>query len=154
MDNNNEKAFYLELNINEQRVLLALIHVEIVLPIVALQSVPDKNHLLKGVLNYHGKGVPVYDLAQLLDLDKTQTNINSPLLLVKIEGKQVGLFLNEVLDVIEIEQSSIQHLSLSNMKSYVSGIYETTEHNAWRLNLEALFKYHHLSEDRLHNESI
>lgn len=150
MANQSNGKFYLELSINNQAVLLSLNQVEIVLPMAELQTVPDKNHLLQGVLNYHGTAIPVYDLAQLLELDKTDTNINTPLLLVDVEGKQVGVFLKEVLDVLTIEENEIQTPSLANVKSFVSGIYETNEINAWRLDLNALFHYHQLKDERPH----
>lgn len=146
--NNN---FYLELIINNQTVLLSLCQVEIVLPMVELQSIPDKNHLLKGILNYHGTAIPVYDLAELLELSETETNINTPLILVDMnQTQQVGMFLKEVLDVIEIEETAFQQPKLSNVKSFVSGIYETNAKNAWRLDLSALFQYHNLGDEEKH----
>lgn len=147
VNNQSNGKFYLELSINDQAVLLSLNQVEIVLPMAELQSVPDKSHLLQGVLNYHGTAVPVYDLAQLLDLDKTDTTINTPLLLLDINGKQVGVFLKEVLDVLTIEEDEMQSPSFANVQSFVNGIYEKNNVNAWRLDLNALFQYHNLQDE-------
>lgn len=150
MTKTNSVNFYLELNVNDQSILLSLNTVEIVLPMATLQYVPDKNHLLKGLLNYHGTAIPVYDLAELLEMEKTETDINTPLILVDMNNKKVGIFLKEVQNVIEVDDDVLQKPDLCKMKQYVSGIYETTDDNAWRLDLPALFSYHQLYDEVEH----
>lgn len=142
-----KSAEFLQLNVNDQHVLLFLSQVEMVLPMVELQTVPDKDHKLKGILNYHGKAIPVYDLANLLELDSVKITLNTPLLLCVMNDKQIALVLKEVLHVIEIDQQLIQTASLCKMKPYVSGIYEAPGCNAWCLDLQKLLHYHDLSEE-------
>lgn len=144
MDTLAPKNQYLLFYLEEQRVLLAIDSIKMVLPIAALQEVPDQSESFRGMLNFHGKGVPVYDLLQLTNIQK-QINIHPdiPLVLGLSKNQEIGLLVSDVDDLIEIEASHLQTPS-SDAMPYVKFIYETTDKNAWELDLNGLIDYHQL----------
>jgi len=102
------------MNVLDTRVLdirfcLNLQQVTKVLPLVALQVVPQAPNYMKGMMNLAGEGVPVIDLAQRLGLTNTQRySLNTPIILCDVEDKRAGLIVQEVQGVTRVQLNGMQ----------------------------------------------
>lgn len=91
------------------RFCLNLEQITKVLPLVALQVVPQAPNYMKGMMNLAGEGVPVIDLAQRLGLTNTQPySLNTPIILCNVEDKLAGLIVQEVRGVASVQLNGMQ----------------------------------------------
>jgi purine-binding chemotaxis protein CheW len=63
---------------------------------------------IKGVSNLRGNVIPIIDLAERLGWEPSVLHARSCILVVSIGGKQAGLLVDEVADIIAIDNSKIQ----------------------------------------------
>jgi purine-binding chemotaxis protein CheW len=106
------------------RICLNLEQVIKVLPLMALQAVPQAPHYLQGMMNLAGCGVPVIDLAQRLGLINTQPySLTTPIVLCDVDGKRAGLIVRQVLGVacVQISDMPIDDLFQGD-SSLLSGV--------------------------------
>lgn len=88
---------------------LDLEHVERVLPLVMLQPVPQGPDSLAGLMNLHGRNIPVIDLGARLGLaDIPAYTADTPLIICKHEGLETGLIVSEVLGIEPIRHEAVQ----------------------------------------------
>ena len=135
---------YINLLLEEQNVLLPIESMTMVLAFAALQKIPSSDIAFQGILNFHGKSLPVYDLLMLID-EKKQINITSDtqLLMSVVDSKEIGLIVSEAKELVAIETTSMQAPPLDAMP-YVKFIYETQDTVAWGLDLVALTTFRRL----------
>lgn len=80
-----------------------------VLPLMELQSVPGGPRYLRGLMNLHGRSIPVIDLAARLGYGGyTRCTLETPILLCEHEGLQTGLIVDKVIGVETLEQDAWQ----------------------------------------------
>lgn len=137
---------YLRVNVGEQLILLSLQVVKIILPLPSLHDVPHQTKGLQGILNYHGKSVPVYNLGVLIDGEAVPFAVDTPLILCEIHSEIFGLLVSQVDEVLEIATQHIQSLSLANLPSFVKGTYEASSSSMWVLELAGLIDLSSLKE--------
>lgn len=79
---------------------LDLEQVERVLSLVLLQPVPQGPDSLAGLMNLHGRTVPVIDLGARLVLSDTPAyTADTPLIICKHEKQEAGLIVSEILGI-------------------------------------------------------
>ena len=90
------------------------ISVENVLRVINLEkviSIPKAPPFIKGAINLEGNVVPVVNLAKKIDLDHTQSTEQNKVIILEVnhddETIQVGVLIDEVLDVVSMEPSKI-----------------------------------------------
>ena len=66
---------------------------------VAILPLPKSDPYFEGVINLHGRMVPIINLHRLLYDTPFSCGLHTPILLVKIENQMTGLIVDEVLDV-------------------------------------------------------
>lgn len=132
---------YLVVLLQQQRLLLPIDVVNMVISYAALQTVPDKELAFSGVLNFHGKGIGVYDLENLINTRMTtDITIDTPIILANVDGKEIGLIVQGVEDMQYLKAEQLQTPG-DDMMPYVVGIYEDDNKTAWVLCLESLLNY-------------
>ena len=77
--------------------------IEMVIIIPVLSTV----EWMEGVINYHGVSVPVVDLRRHFGLEVAPYRWHTPIILVNISNRLVGLIVDEVLDVRAISNEQI-----------------------------------------------
>jgi purine-binding chemotaxis protein CheW len=96
--------------------------------IIRMQNVtlvPGTPAYMEGVTNLRGKVVPVVDLRKRLDLKVKQQTKESRIVVVDIGGKDVGVIVDGVTEVLRIPMSSVEPPSqmVANSESaYIRGI--------------------------------
>jgi purine-binding chemotaxis protein CheW len=71
---------------------------------------PDQPDYLRGVLNLRGVIVPVIDLRCRFGQGVTESTPMHIIIIVQIEGRQIGLLADRVLDIVSFETGKIQRV--------------------------------------------
>lgn len=66
---------------------------------------------IEGVFNLRGKLIPVFDLKKRFGFDQHERGIDSRLLILELDGMTLGITVDDVCDVLQIEEESIDNLS-------------------------------------------
>jgi purine-binding chemotaxis protein CheW len=69
---------------------------------------PDTPDYVLGVVNLRGTVLPIIDLAKRLNLEKSEAQDRSIIMITQVEGKMVGLLADSVSDIISVNSSEIQ----------------------------------------------
>jgi len=72
-----------------------------------ITSVPKSPDFVEGVINLRGDIIPIIDLKKKLSLGKAAIDEETKIIVVEIEGKLVGMIVDEVSEVIEIEDTKL-----------------------------------------------
>lgn len=87
---------------------LELEQVERVLSLVLLQPVPQGPDCLAGLMDLHGRNIPVIDLGARLELaDIPAYTADTPLIICKHELQEAGLIVSEVLGIEPIRREQM-----------------------------------------------
>jgi purine-binding chemotaxis protein CheW len=78
-----------------------------IIPMVTITRVPQIRGPVEGVINVRGAAVPVVDLRRHLDLAKAHIGLHTPIILIRVEGRVVGLIVDDVLDVLHVPESRV-----------------------------------------------
>lgn len=133
-----EKKQFLKIEVNQQLVLVPLHFVFMAVYIPSLLQVPSKISAFKGVLNYHGKSISVYCLGEILSQQPKSYSVNTPLLLCEVKDRLLGLIIDDVHEVIEIDGSKIQKNLDETFYRFTTGVYESETLSAWVLDVKKL----------------
>ena len=69
---------------------------------------PKQPEYVRGVLNLRGVMVPIVDLRCRFGEGRTETTPTHIIIIVQIDGRQVGLLADRVLDIVSFERDKIQ----------------------------------------------
>ena len=137
-------------HIGEIRFCVDLTQTTRVLPLVALQQIPDAPDYLAGLMDLHGTSIPVIDLVYRLNLpDKRPYDINASIVLCLIAEKQIAFIVDEVdhIGAIDHEQIQLQSLFHANV-SPLLGIVESEQGMTSWLALDSILDFNiSLSDD-------
>lgn len=136
-----DKRKYLNVLLEDQDILFPIDSINMVLEMPALQVIPNDKKAFKGMLNFHGIALPVYDLLSLVYQEKAVlVQIDTPLLLAYAANHQIGLVISGVKELIEIDTDALQKPT-QNAMPYVTYLYETEKKCAWVLDLDKLITH-------------
>ncbi|OFI06515.1 chemotaxis protein CheW [Clostridium acetireducens DSM 10703] len=86
-----------------------------------ITRVPKAPAYIKGLINLRGNVISLLDINLLLDVEKSgqeQTNI----IILDIEEEMVGITVDQVDEVLDVEENLIEKFENENKKAYVKGI--------------------------------
>lgn len=90
-----------------------------------ITAVPNAPETILGVINLRGKIVPVMDLRKRFGLGKLQTDKKSRILVVDLENRLLGLFVNSASEVLKIPASDVEppaSMFSDGESGYVTGV--------------------------------
>jgi purine-binding chemotaxis protein CheW len=99
--------------------------VEAIIKLQAITKVPHAPAHVVGVTNLRGNIVPVIDLKKRLSLPSTENSIDTRIIVAILQDSKVGMVVDAVSQVIEIEDSQIEptpQISTSIDSTYIRGI--------------------------------
>lgn len=117
-----------------------------IVEMVSIRPVPRVNPVVEGVINVHGRMVPVIDLRRLLYNSPTPRELHTPIILTYIKNQMTGLIVDEVLNVSSVFQNEISKPSdflPIDVESIpiLRGLAHTSQETVILLELDYLFKF-------------
>lgn len=85
-----------------------------------ITEVPKAPPYIKGLINLRGSIKSLVDINLLLNI--TSTNEEKNIIIIKLDEEEIGISVEEVEEVIEVDESIIQKLPLGSSKKYIKGI--------------------------------
>nr|WP_224997080.1 chemotaxis protein CheW [Cesiribacter sp. SM1] len=114
---------------------ISVMNVLRVINLEKLIKIPKAPVYIAGVTNFEGNVIPVIDLASKIELGKTDLSATSKVVILEVyhgeDSIEVGVLIDEVLDVVQIEAVRLLPPPLENMgfnTNTLSGIYKVEEH--------------------------
>ncbi len=75
---------------------------------MSITKIPRMPEFIKGVINLRGKVIPVMDLRSKFDMPKLENNEESVIILVQARGDKMGIVVDKVSEVLDIDDQDIQ----------------------------------------------
>jgi len=98
-------------------IVFELMNKEYVIPVSQVQSIEKMMHItrvpktpsfVKGVINLRGVVTPIIDLRERFNLQASEANEHSRMIMIKLEDMEVGLIVDAANDVLDIPLSAIE----------------------------------------------
>jgi len=115
-------------------------NIEKMIPITRVPKTPD---FIKGVINLRGEIVPIMDLSQRFGLSIQEETEETRIIIVKYEDILVGIIVDEVKEVMNIAEDSIESITSignENFKDSILGAGKVDGSVITLLNIEKLVK--------------
>ena len=84
-------------------------------------KVPKAPVHIRGLINLRGSIIPLLDINLLLNIPKSFKD-QSNIIILNVDDEQVGISVDEVEEVLEIDEKLLQKLENERYQSYVKGI--------------------------------
>ncbi len=104
--------------------------------------IPNAPEFVEGVINLRGNIIPIIDLKKRFNLEETEGDKNTGIIIVKIEDVDMGIIIDAISKVVSISNSDIQppRPVLSGIgQKYIKGVGKLEDKLLVVLDLEKLF---------------
>lgn len=85
-----------------------------------ITEVPKSPDYIKGLINLRGSIKSLVDINLLLNINSENKKKN--IIILKLYEEEIGISVDEVEEVIEVDESDIQKLPLNSTENYIKGI--------------------------------
>ena len=126
------------------------IYVENVLRVISLEKlmvVPKAPDFIAGAISLEGNVIPVVDLAKKIELNKTEIGKSTKVIILQVTHSddtiEVGVMIDDVLDVITLQESKLLPPALERMgfdTQTLDGMYKVEEEFYMILNPTKVFE--------------
>lgn len=103
----NQSKHFVLFSLDEQRYALHLPVVERVLRIVEISPLPRASEIVLGMINIHGRVLPVVNLRRRFGLPEREIHLSDQLIMVQTSHRSVALVVDFVSGVIERSEDEI-----------------------------------------------
>lgn len=116
-----------------------ILRIQEVNKIIALTPVPGAPSHVRGILNLRGQIVTVIDLGHKLGLPETHTDRRSRNIIVRSQGEQIGLLVEQISEVVQVDSDALES-SPANMNGipgdFFHGVIKTKDRLIGILDIE------------------
>jgi purine-binding chemotaxis protein CheW len=119
--------------------------VQSIIPMPTITVVPGVPRFIEGIINLRGALVPVVDLRARFDLTAAAETQKRVIVIVEIDGQQVGIIVDKVIEVRKVLDEAIEPPSpflASVDTAYLRGIAKVEERMIILLDLDRVFAPH------------
>jgi len=128
-----QKGKYLTFSIETENYGLEIKYVIDIIGIQSITEIPDQPYYVKGVINLRGKIIPTMDIRMRFNKEHREYDDRTCIIVVEINELSVGIIVDRVLEVIEIENENISLPPKFNgdfQNRYIAGIGKQEENEA------------------------
>ena len=106
---------------------------------MTITMVPKAPDYIKGLINLRGSIKSLVDVNLLLNIEskKEQNNI----IILKVDEEEIGISVDEVEEVIDIDEDRLQRLETHNTEAYIKGVIDLEEKLLTVIDIEKLLNY-------------
>lgn len=88
---------------------------------MTITKVPKAPRYVRGLINLRGSVLSLIDINLLLDIGENEAEQQSTIIL-KLEDDLIGISVDQVDEVLEVDESILEKVSDDNNKAYVKGV--------------------------------
>lgn len=127
MEEDTQKDKYLIFSIGKEAYGIDIKYVIEIIGIEPITEVPELPDYVKGVINLRGKIIPVMDVRLKFKKEEKEYDDRTCIIVVEIEGLSIGLIIDRVVEVANIDENNISpppklNKSKDNANKYIKGI--------------------------------
>ncbi|MDK2946341.1 chemotaxis protein CheW [Geotoga petraea] len=104
----------LSFQIHNQEYAIDVEEIESVVDIEEVTPVPNSKEFINGVINLRGRIVPVVDLTKKINIKLPEEHEFDNILILKIDEQEIGVFVDEVKNVLSIDESNLENIQSKN----------------------------------------
>lgn len=138
--------------LGDEEYAIDVLKIQEIIRLVEITSVPRTENYIMGVMNLRGKVIPVVDLRVRFNLEKSDFDKKTRIIVVRFEKENIGFVVDEVTQVIRINKSMIEPtppLVGSIGQEYILGICKYDERLIILLDIDTL-----IYEDKGHESEL
>jgi len=94
--------------LGDEEYAIDVLKIQEIIRLIEITSVPRMDSYILGVINLRGKVIPVVDLRVRFELDRSDFDKKTRIIVVKFEKENIGFVVDEVTEVIRIDKSIIE----------------------------------------------
>jgi purine-binding chemotaxis protein CheW len=114
--------------LNNQQIALHLSDVEKITRVAEITTMPNTPDVVMGVINVHGRIIPVVNLRKRFHLDEREISIDDHFIVVRTSNRSMALWVDYVRDIIEIQKEDVvEHDSILPNVEYFEGVVKLNE---------------------------
>ena len=87
---------------------------------MTISKVPKAPAYIKGLINLRGSIKSLVDINLLLNIKNSNKQNN--IIILKVNEEEIGIIVDDVEEVVDIEESKMQNLETHNNESYINGV--------------------------------
>ncbi len=115
-----------------------------IIPMVALTPLPFASPAVEGVMNFHGRAVPIINMRRYFGLQEQPLGLHTPIVLVYVGEHMLGLIVDDVRDVVHLPEAQIAKMREMMPNGLgdtpiLQGLIHTVSGAILLLNLDVLF---------------
>jgi purine-binding chemotaxis protein CheW len=132
---------YLTFVISKEDYGIEIRYVTEIIGIQEITDVPDMPNYVKGVINLRGKVIPVMDVRLRFGVEERLYDDRTCIVVININEQPVGLIVDRVLDVLDIQKSEIEpppRMRKGMSNRFVQGMGKSGDHVKILLNANKL----------------
>lgn len=140
-ETNNELKQYIVVKLGREQYGININYVQNIVRMQSITRVPKAPFYIKGVINLRGEIIPVMSLRLRFGIEEEAHSNETRIIILKISGHPIGVIVDAVREVIEIQDNEIQTVSrdITDEKSdFVFGIGKNKGELVSLLNLEGV----------------
>ena len=120
-----------------------ILRVQEIIRMQAISRIPKAPEYVEGIINLRGKVIPIINLRMRFGLEKKENDKQTRIIVVKIEGKTLGLIVDSVSEVLRLPSDSIEPapaIVTGKEGKYLTGVGKIEDKLIILLDLEKLLK--------------
>jgi purine-binding chemotaxis protein CheW len=147
VEEDSQVSKYLTFSLKNEEYGIDISDVREIIGIQKITEVPDMPHSIRGVINLRGKIIPVLDIRIRFSLEEKEYNERTSIIVVNIQDTDVGLIVDAVSEVLDINNSDIEETSevgRGDANNYIKGYGKVSNSVKILLDIQSLLFGHEL----------
>jgi len=107
--------------VNEEQFAVEASNVQSINDMMEITKVPKSAAYIKGLINLRGNIISLLDINLLLDIEKGE-GAQENIIILNLQEESVGVTVDQVDEVLEIEENQIEKIETDRNKSYIKGV--------------------------------
>lgn len=143
---------YLMFYLNEESYGIPIIHVNEIIGLMEVTTMPKTPNFMKGVINLRGKIIPVIDLRLKFEMSPKDYDEQTCIIIVELKFKKtisfVGLLVDRVAEVVNVYTADIEpppQYGQLKEEQFLTGIGKVKGNVVMLLNIDYVIKYQEIS---------
>lgn len=132
-----------------------------ILEMTKITSIPKAPKYLKGVINLRGMVLPIVDARLKFNMEEIEYTTNTCIIVMDLEVKgelmHVGFIVDQVLEVLELDNSQVEpapSLGTNYKAEFITGMAKVNEGFVMLLNMEKIFSVQELNLLKSENSEV
>ncbi len=139
----NHEGKYLTFALGKEDYGIEILKVREIIGMMSITHVPQVPNYIKGVINLRGKVIPIINLRAKFNMDEIEHTAETCIIVVDIDGILIGLLIDKVNDVLNINGESIEpppQFGSTIDTDFILGIGKVSENMKILLNINKVLK--------------